>query len=151
MVVRLDRLIQSSESRGGELLSLQKEVELLTSGTRVSDFTEKAQRQLLKLITAPIKAHSAVKQRFILDSLRFEGVNNRFEDVLPAHAKTFEWILSLETKSSESMEGTSEGLSSDETRSLELREGFGSLFHGWLTSEAGIFHVSGKPVLESLH
>jgi hypothetical protein len=39
------------------------------------------------------QALSRVYQNLILDGLRFEKMNDRFDDVKEAHLKTFSWIL----------------------------------------------------------
>ena len=57
----------------------------------------------------------------ILESLTFEGMSSRFEDVVEAHVETFEWVF----------EDNSERF-------------FCANFSGWLESGSGIYWVNGK-------
>ncbi|KAH8731831.1 hypothetical protein GQ44DRAFT_585662, partial [Phaeosphaeriaceae sp. PMI808] len=67
-----------------------------------------------------------VRQNTILDAVRFELMNERFEDVAVAHENTFEWIFDQSKKVTEAQE------------SSRIR------FTEWLRDGHGVFHISGK-------
>ncbi|CAG8978874.1 hypothetical protein HYALB_00005211 [Hymenoscyphus albidus] len=69
-----------------------------------------------------------IAQRRILESLSFEGIHQRFDNVVDAHGKTFEWIFE-----------------SDMEREIERGASGSESFITWLSSGDGIFHISGKP------
>lgn len=72
-----------------------------------------------------IKAQEKANQQNIIRSLRFEVMDERYQDVSKATDKTFEWIMndSVAQRSS----------------NKELRHSF----RDWLSEGQGIFHISG--------
>lgn len=96
-------------------------------------------------------AVSKVFQNNILQALRFEKMESRFDSIEDAHIKTFRWLLEGETSSSVIIpsaeaddpwfKGVVPLLKEDIPLRLEIRK----RFIGWLEHGNGIFHVSGKP------
>jgi hypothetical protein len=67
-------------------------------------------------------AKRRIIETILLDSLRFSTMSNRYEDVSPAHRKTFQWIFEDETN---------------------IKRPWSNFMH-WLTQENGIYWVNGK-------
>lgn len=96
-------------------------------------------------------AVSKVLQNNILEALRFEKMESRFDNIEEAHTKTFKWLLEDEISSSVAManedpddpwfNGIAYHLKGDVPQRLEIRERFVK----WLSHGNGIFHISGKP------
>ncbi|OTA55289.1 hypothetical protein K449DRAFT_177860 [Hypoxylon sp. EC38] len=91
---RLDRLIEHGQASGDELQSLAKNVESLRLGCNVSCLGSKALDQIRELLKLTDNAVLKVRQARVLDGLRFELMNERFEDIKQAHQTTFDWIFS---------------------------------------------------------
>jgi hypothetical protein len=71
-------------------------------------------------------------QRYcILKELRFERIENRFDDVKKEHAKTFEWIFENQ-------------LESDRVEDPSPVPHNNTPFTEWLRTGRGVFHVQGK-------
>lgn len=96
-------------------------------------------------------AFSRVLQSRILEALRFEGMESRFDNIEEAHVKTFKWLLEDETSSSQSIptgdaddlwfSGMVDSLKEDIPLRLKIRKDFTN----WLSHGNGVFHISGKP------
>lgn len=96
-------------------------------------------------------AISRVLQNKILDALRFEKMEGRFDSIEEAHTETFKWLLEDETSSSITIptEDTDDPWFTGIRHVLEegrpLRDGIRKDFTNWLLHGNGIFHISGKP------
>lgn len=96
-------------------------------------------------------AVSKVLQNSILEALRFEKMDSRFDNIEEAHTKTFKWLLEDETSNSLTLPtgdtddpwfaGMAHSLNRDIPMRLEIRKDFTN----WLSRGNGIFHISGKP------
>jgi hypothetical protein len=84
---RLEKLIQTGQLNSNDLSSLRTNVELLKEGVKVTHIDREAMDQLRSLLTLSDQALQAVARHRILEGLRFELMNNRFNDVVKAHAK----------------------------------------------------------------
>ncbi|OTA81348.1 hypothetical protein M434DRAFT_37581 [Hypoxylon sp. CO27-5] len=91
---RLNRLIAHGQASGDELQSLAKNVESLRLGCNVSYLGSEALDQIRSLLRLTDNAVLKVRQARVLDGLRFELMNERFEDIKEAHQTTFDWIFS---------------------------------------------------------
>jgi hypothetical protein len=89
---RLDTLIKHGHASEEELKSLRVNVECLRLGTQASSLGPEALDQIRSLLNLTDKAVLKVREARVLDSLRFEMMNERFEDIEDAHVKTFDWI-----------------------------------------------------------
>lgn len=96
-------------------------------------------------------AVSKVLQNGILEALRFEKMETRFDNIEEAHTETFKWLLEDENSSSLTLPtedtddpwyaGMVRFLKKDIPLRLEIRKDFTY----WLSHGNGIFHISGKP------
>lgn len=125
---RLDTLISSAKVDAGKLGLLQKHVEQLRLGVRVTSISPKAQEQIRNLLDLSEEACRKIRQKRVLNSLAYSDMHGRFETVDTAHNKTFEWIFEDSTKGG------------NVDRALSSRESF---IH-WLSAGSGIFHITGK-------
>lgn len=76
----------------------------------------------------------------ILNAISFEDMNRRYEMVEEAHTRTFEWIFG-DAYLDES--GQDNDVETD-ANEFEVKRQARDKFIGWLSSEDGIFHISGK-------
>jgi hypothetical protein len=124
---RLDELVETGQLNPDGLLSLRRNVVLLEHGVKAKHISREAIDQLRSLLTLSNQALLAATQHRILGGLRFDLMNDRFDDVKEAHSKTFRWILD---KSCEIPPPVSQS-------QISFRE--------WLVHGSGIFHIQGKP------
>jgi len=76
------------------LASLQRNVNILRSSLDTNKHLSSEDLDRIRSLLNPSdQALSRVYQNLILDGLRFEKMNDRFDDVKEAHLKTFSWIL----------------------------------------------------------
>ncbi|OAP60013.1 hypothetical protein AYL99_05015 [Fonsecaea erecta] len=123
---RLAVLVASTEGLADQLGILQKHVEELRCGTKVTTLSRKAQEQLQKLVQLSDETLSKIKHQHVLAALAYSGMETRFEEVSEEHRKTFEWIFEDTTGS------LGRGASNQES------------FVHWLSAGRGIFHICGK-------
>ncbi|KAI1373796.1 hypothetical protein F4677DRAFT_189452 [Hypoxylon crocopeplum] len=114
---RLNKLIEHGQASEDELKSLRKNVESLRLGSNVSCLGPEALAQIRSLLNRTDDAVLKVRQARVLDGLRFEMMNERFEDIEDAHYKTFDWIFDDDASDSEEWDTEDETTSeiSDET------------------------------------
>ncbi|KAI0852048.1 hypothetical protein F5Y00DRAFT_274270 [Daldinia vernicosa] len=91
----LDRLITSGKASQDELRSLSRNIESLRQGTNVSCLSTEALGQVRSLVQLSDEAILKTRQARVLDSLRFQLMNERFEDIEEAYEKTFDWIFDI--------------------------------------------------------
>ncbi|RBQ64693.1 hypothetical protein FVER14953_13750 [Fusarium verticillioides] len=114
---RLNQLVEYGQTNEVEITSLRRNIDALRSGLRVKILSPEALEQIRDVVSLSDRAALKVRESCILTALRFELMNERYDDVAEAHDKTFEWIFD----------------SSDEN------------FIDWIKHGNGIFHISGKP------
>ncbi|KAI1471225.1 uncharacterized protein F4812DRAFT_170803 [Daldinia caldariorum] len=90
---KLIQVNKCGQASNNELQSLARNVESLRQGGNVSFLTTAALNQIRSLVQLSDEAISKVRQSRVLDALRFQSMNERFEDIEKAHAKTFDWIF----------------------------------------------------------
>ncbi|KAI1460925.1 hypothetical protein F4805DRAFT_350084 [Annulohypoxylon moriforme] len=98
---RLNKLITHGQASEYELRSLIKSVESLRLGVNVSCLSSEALDQIRSLLQLTDDAIINVRRSRILDALRFEHMNERFEDIEDAYRKTFSWIFASEADTAE--------------------------------------------------
>jgi hypothetical protein len=125
-VQRLEHLIKTGESNADELASLQKNVDALRSGVKLTEIGPDVEQQLCKLLDISDTALQAIMQYRILNSVSFGEMHRRFDSVAHANHATFEWIL--------------EETPGKNAETLEIK----ASFRDWLLSGSGIFHIAGK-------
>lgn len=96
-------------------------------------------------------AVSKVLQNKIMEALRFENMESRFDSIEEAHTETFKWLLEDETASPLIIptEETDDPWFTDVhyllKEEIPLRHEIRQGFTNWLSHGNGIFHISGKP------
>ncbi|KAK7710806.1 hypothetical protein SLS64_005711 [Diaporthe eres] len=90
---RLDKLINFGQASESELHSLARNVEQLRLVDNVSHISPDALEQIHSLLSLTDTAILRVRQARVLEGLRFQLMNERFEDVEEAHERTFDWIF----------------------------------------------------------
>lgn len=93
VLVRLDKLITFGQASESELHSLNRNVEHLRLVNDVSCISSDALEQIHSLLSLTNTAILRVRQARVLECLRFQLMNERFEDVEEAHERTFDWIF----------------------------------------------------------
>jgi dipeptidyl aminopeptidase/acylaminoacyl peptidase len=108
-------------------------LEHLGQGIPIDSLTPNAQNQLRLLLGLSERACEVVAQHRILESLAFEGMYGRYEDVDEAHFETLRWIYddNLYTHNKDKYKDQ------EKTSAREM-------LLNWILSGAGIFHISGK-------
>ncbi|PNP83839.1 hypothetical protein FNYG_02527 [Fusarium nygamai] len=101
--------------------------------------------QFQRLLVVDNETRLAIYQDYILESLKFEEMHQRFDAVHGAHEDTFKWIY----EPTEVIE-TNNDMSYEERKrqeALKMQLESGERFLGWLLSQdpsTTIFHISGK-------
>lgn len=128
---RLNKIVEHSQSSDDELASLMRSVQSLHSGGKVSYLSPEALEQIRKVLDLSEQAVVKVREGRVLDALKFDIIDERFEDVEDAHVNTFDWIF---------VDDHHKGDADSRVRS-RARDSFIE----WLEQGQGIFHVAGKP------
>ncbi|OTB16307.1 hypothetical protein K445DRAFT_351197, partial [Daldinia sp. EC12] len=110
---QLSKLDNYGQASKNELQSLARNIESLRQGSNVSCLTTDALDQIRALVQLSDDAILKVRQNRVLDALRFQSMNERFEDIEEAHLKTFDWILDDRT---DNTPGTYDPIDNDDTR-----------------------------------
>jgi hypothetical protein len=148
--------MRSGECQEKELASLQWNLDVLRSSLDAKHLSSEDLDQARSLLNLSDQAIAKVCQNLILDGLRFEKMNDRFDEVKQAHLKTFNWILGEPDDGSDYNDDESDRSDSvdishdaehhhDKEESYPLRLQARDNFVNWLENGNGIFHVSGKP------
>lgn len=95
-LARLDKLITFGQASESELHSLNRNVEHLRLVNNVSHISPDTLEQIHSLLSLTDTAILRVRQARVLECLRFQLMNERFEDVEEAHGRTFDWIFDRE-------------------------------------------------------
>jgi hypothetical protein len=152
---RLNQVIDSGELHKNELTSLRQNVEVLRSSLDAKHLSSEDLDQIHSLLNQSDQSLTKVYQNLILDGLRFEKMNDRFDEVKEAHLKTFGWILGKSNDDSGYDRDESDGDYAANTshngsryhdqEDYQLRLRARDKLVNWLENGNGIFHVSGKP------
>lgn len=120
----LQRLVESAKSDDGKLKQIQNKLDELKTQV-LPDLSPDVQKLLQKLIDIP---QHIIAQQFILQSLAFNTMRSRFENIDEAYSKSFEWIFADHSATA------AESIESPHKVS----------FVEWLRDGNGIFHIAGK-------
>lgn len=133
-----------------QLIGLQNALDQMSSKSVMLD-------DIKLLLSRPRQALDKVLQNTVLEALRFEEMEKRFDDIEDAHVDTCRWLLDDPYALSQSKSATttstsasSSSASQDHAESLLEEELPAHLqarvrFIDWLEGGRGIFHISGKP------
>jgi hypothetical protein len=168
---RLDSLVTSAKDDSAKIQHLQDQLEHLGQGLSIESLTPNAQNQLRLLLGLSERACDVIAQHRILESIAFEGMYGRYEDVDEAHFETLQWIYGDdlytdeedEDSADDEVEEVDEDSADDETYKEdedsaddeagdidedeyedEEKTSARELLLNWISSGAGIFHISGK-------
>jgi hypothetical protein len=130
---QLKILAKNSQEGGSRIVMLQQQVQELHRTVETSDLRLRQGVQNLLLLSAD--SYTALISQRLLDSLKFDEMDGRFQKVALAHEKTFGWIFN-------SHDGNDENsiLDGEDPYRTTARK----CFRSWLTDGRGIFHISGK-------
>ncbi|KAK4212618.1 hypothetical protein QBC37DRAFT_441338 [Rhypophila decipiens] len=129
----LDTLLSGVKTDRTTLLDLQKNIERLGQAVEISSISETAQRQLQELFNVQETVNQAITRKRILEAISFEGMNARYDMLDDAYLGTFEWIF-----------GDAYPPEDIASRAIEMKRLARNKFGTWISSEGGIFHISGK-------
>ncbi|KAF5565382.1 hypothetical protein FNAPI_1697 [Fusarium napiforme] len=146
---RLNQLVEYGQTNEAEITSLRQNVDALRSGLQVKILSLEALGQIRDVVKLSDLATLKVRESCILTALRFELMNERYDDVAEAHDKTFEWIFGSSDSDDESDDGYDDdwslySLNITPHRPKEISEACDN-FVEWIKNGNGIFHISGKP------
>lgn len=92
-LARLDKLITFGQASENELQSLNRNAEYLRLADKASSISPDVLEQINSLLSLTSTAVLRVRQARVLECVRFELMNERFDDVEEAHKSTFDWIF----------------------------------------------------------
>lgn len=159
---KLEALATSVKDDSSKIQHLHGQVEHLRRGIAIESLTPAARDQLHSLFSMSEHACDLIIQHRILESLAFEGMYGRYEIVDDAHFKTLCWIFNdsldddhVEKKDKPEDEqqderdavkkaDRDEKVENEEKREDEAKASARELLLNWMSSGAGIFHISGK-------
>lgn len=148
---RLSEIAQNGKFHDEELRCLNRQVAILKDDVMDIKSHSKLQNEARMVLEISELAISKVLQDKILEALRFERMESRFDDIKEAHAKTFSWLLEDSMPSSSttlpvSMQGIETTVLMGYFKLDEhFRRNEQRSFTSWLSNGKGIFHISGKP------
>ncbi|KAF5656060.1 hypothetical protein FCIRC_13805 [Fusarium circinatum] len=139
---RLNQLIKYGQSSEAEITSLRRNIDALRSGLQVKFLSTEALEQIQEVVSLSDRATLKVRESCILTALRFDLMDDRYDDVAEAHDKTFEWIFDPYIRDDDDDLLHSSGITSYRPKE---RPGARDKFVDWIRHGNGIFHISGKP------
>jgi hypothetical protein len=105
---RLNTLVTLAKDDSAKIQYLQDQLEHLGQGIPIESLTPNAQNQLRLLLRLSDRACDVIAQYRILESLAFEGMYGRYEDVDEAHFETLRWIYGDDLYTDEEDEDSSD-------------------------------------------
>ena len=145
----VDELILRVDGNFSHLQKLSSQIEALRQEFARFHLSPAAEDQLNSLQKITEHARDLLTQRCIVQSLRFHGIHQRFEDVPTAHEKTFRWIFE-DNRGASSFSPNGDFPEDDNPPTISnpeeefSRQEFKEALSTWLSSGSGIFHVAGK-------
>ncbi|CVK94865.1 related to small s protein [Fusarium mangiferae] len=146
---RLNQLLTYGQSNEAEITSLRRNIDALRSGLQVKFLSLDALEQIREVFSLSDRATLKVRGSCILSALRFDSMDERYDDVAKAHDKTFEWIFDSSNSDDDSDDPEDNGRSfySHHTTSYKPMQKYGARdnFVDWIEHGSGISHIFGKP------
>ncbi|KAF9881411.1 hypothetical protein CkaCkLH20_00557 [Colletotrichum karsti] len=145
-ITRLSALLERSKDNNIQMQKLQECVIRFQETLKSSVWNETAKTQIEELLRLPMETLAAIAQERILGGIRFSGIEQRFNDIRPAHFETFNWLFSDKKSTSEELlqAGHSAHYDYKYDDEQKARERNRQLFAQWLSSGSGVFHFSAK-------
>lgn len=154
---RLDLIAKHGKCQDEQLQQLKKQVNGLQNALDQISSKSVMLDDIKFLLSRPRKALDKVLQNTVLEALRFQEMEKRFDDIEDAHVKTCRWLLDdsyapLQSNSVATTSTFSFLLPASEDyvvplleKQLPARLQARVHFIDWLKDGRGIFHISGKP------
>lgn len=148
---RLDEIAQTGKCYDKEFRSLNHQLAIMKEAVAGLNPNSKLQDEARTVFDLSDLALSKVLQNSILEALRFERMDSRFDSVKQAHAETFKWLLKEDTSNALTKPTGNmndpwfASMVDDLERDVPLRRKIRKDFTNWLSRGDGIFHISGKP------
>ncbi|KAG5780784.1 hypothetical protein H9Q73_005548 [Fusarium xylarioides] len=139
---RLNQLVEYGQSNEAEITSLRRNVDTLRSGLQVKFLSPEALEQIRDVVSLSEHATLKVRESCILTALRFELMDERYDDVAEAHEKTFKWIFDSSNNDDDDRPLQSSDITSH--KPMENSKARAN-FVDWIKHGNDIFHISGKP------
>lgn len=146
---KLEEIIKSHKSERGELSAIRRHLQATRTGVETCSLGGEAVYQLRQILNFSDQVIFKVRTTLILDALRFETMNERFDSVEEAHSTRFDWIYASYTPNTSRKDlrnnlPSSLPDGSPKGNYTDTRQQHAKKFQDWLTSNDGIFHVAGK-------
>ncbi|KAI0900764.1 hypothetical protein F4806DRAFT_504389 [Annulohypoxylon nitens] len=145
---RLNKLLAHGQASGYELQSLIQNVEYLRSGINVSCLGSEALGQIKSLLQLSDDAILNVRRARILDALRFEHLNERFEDIEEAHRRTFSWIFASEGNTASTSDNSLHNIDGGDEK--QIAGGGNEASSVVPSSVPGLVHTSSSPITDDI-
>lgn len=154
---RLDRIAEHGNCQDVHLQQLKQQLNGVQNALDQMGSESVMLNDIKLLLSRPRKALDKVLQNTVLEALRFEEMEKRFDDIEDAHIDTCRWLIddpyALSQSKSTATTSTSASSSPASQHHAEplLEEEFPARlqarvrFIDWLKDGRGIFHISGKP------
>lgn len=128
---RLDRIAENGNCQDAHLQQLKQQLNGVQNALDQMSSKSVMLDDIKLLLSRPRKALDKVLQNTVLEALRFQEMEKRFDDIEDAHINTCRWLLDDSYAPSQSKSTT--------MTQARVR------FIDWLKGGRGLFHVSGKP------
>ncbi|EQB48219.1 hypothetical protein CGLO_12569 [Colletotrichum gloeosporioides Cg-14] len=126
---RLEEIRDQGKAKSTEIKLMRDGISELEARMKAWKHVPEFMEQAADILALSKGATERTAQALILEKLHVADMTRRFDDVKPAHEKTFSWILESETRP-------------DETAvELNARRDLTT----WLSKGRGVFHITGKP------
>ncbi|PNP76022.1 hypothetical protein FNYG_10580 [Fusarium nygamai] len=139
---RLNQLVKYGQSNEDEIASLHRNIDVLRSGLQAKILSPEALEQIRNVVSLSDRATLKVRESCILTALRFELMDERYDDVAEAHDETFTWIFDSSNRDDDDPPLYISNITS--YKPME-KSGARDKFVDWIKHGNGIFHISGKP------
>ncbi|KAM7218002.1 hypothetical protein V8F06_006685 [Rhypophila decipiens] len=135
----LDTLLSGVQTDRTTLLDLQRNIERLGQGVEISSISEMAQRQLQELFNVQKTVNQAITRKRILEAIGFEVYF--WGHVPPADIASHAIRISRPFRNG--IRPHHDDVETDQS-AIEMKRLARNKFVTWISSEGGIFHISGK-------
>ncbi|KAK1840551.1 hypothetical protein CCHR01_16825 [Colletotrichum chrysophilum] len=126
---RLEEIRDQGKAKSTEVKLMRDGISELETRMKAWRHVPEFMEQAADILALSKGAAERTVQALILEKLHVADMTRRFDDVKPAHEKTFSWILKSEARPDET------AVELDARRDLTT----------WLSKGRGIFHITGKP------
>ncbi|KAF4874183.1 hypothetical protein CGCSCA1_v006686 [Colletotrichum siamense] len=126
---RLEEIRDQGKAKSTEVKLMRDGISELETRMKAWRHVPEFMEQAAYILAVSKGATERTAQALILEKLHVADMTRRFDDVKPAHEKTFSWILESEARTDETLV------------ELNARQDLTT----WLSKGRGVFHITGKP------